>query len=400
MLKVLQETSSISVTSVAPEEMDDAVMADWQRLFEAQPTPSNPFLSPIWVQHWYRNFVPSADRRVVLVRRRTGDSPPGELMGIAPMYVNRRRLGPARLVDRMLPAGAGVGSNPYEIPGLLCDGDHVREVTKAVTSACLGVAVDWCELPLAPHQSWFDWDWLKSSTAGTTFGEEVRTRACVILPLQPSWPETRTTLKRNIKESIRRSANRLKKDGRSWEVVRRGADLDSAAVERFLHLHRVRSRLGQGASQHPDAYAQVEHRGLMIGALPQLGREGQASMFELYLDGEHVASQLGLHSPGTSYVHSSGFREDTWELGVVTHLQAELIRYAIDRGDSVVNFSPGPSVSKLRWSERLWVTHEFAFGAGPRSLPLRFSAFQAISVFKTLRQAAARHQEHLSRRTG
>ena len=102
-------------------------------------------------------------------------------------------------------------------------------------------------------------------------------------------------------------------------------------------------------------------------------------MFELYLGGEHVASQLALHAPGTSYVHSSGFREDTWSLGPTTHLQAELVRHAIERGDAFVNFSPGPNVSKTRWSEELWVTHEFSFGAGPRSLASRFAAFQVLS---------------------
>lgn len=120
-------------------------------------------------------------------------------------------------------------------------------------------------------------------------------------------------------------------------------------------------------------------------------------MFELYLGGEHVASQLALHSPGTSYVHSSGFREDTWALGVVTHLQGELVRHAIGRGDSVVNFSPGPNVSKTRWSEDLWVSHEFSFGAGPRSLAARFATFSMLSSLRATLTSAARRRAQVDR---
>src|SRR5688500_18452696 len=80
---------------------------------------------------------------------------------------------------------------------------------------------------------------------------------------------------------------------------------------------------------HADSYADDRNRLVTRHVLPQLGRLRQASC----------------------------------------HLQAELVRYGIERGDATVNFSPGPNVSKTRWSEALWVTtHEFAFGAGPRSL--------------------------------
>jgi hypothetical protein len=40
-----------------------------------------------------------------------------------------------------------------------------------------------------------------------------------------------------------------------------------------------------------------------------------------------------------------------------------------------VNFSPGPSVSKLRWSEELWVTNDFAYGAGNGSLKFRYGLY-------------------------
>ena len=396
MSGVLSQSSVCSVTAVPGDGIDHDLIQAWERLYELQPAPSNPFLAPTWVLQWYDKFVQPGDRVVLVVRRTREDDVPGEVLGILPMHVDHKSVGPLRVARRLLPVGAGVGVTPLELPGLLSADGMSRQIGSALTSALLATDHDWSELVLAPHQGWLDYEWLEASPASVTFGECVRARACVVLPLQPTWDQTRATLKRNIKESIRRSANRLKKDGRAFEVVRHGTDLDEAVVERFLLLHQVRSRATRSSKKlHPDVYEGGPHRRLMVEALPRLGREGRASVFELYLAGEHVASQVALHSPGTSYVHSSGFKEEEWDLGVVTHLQAELVRHAIERGDTVVNFSPGPNVSKLRWSEQLWVTHEFAVGGGSHALTLRFASFDMLSSVRLMVQSAIRNRQQV-----
>jgi CelD/BcsL family acetyltransferase involved in cellulose biosynthesis len=202
------------------------------------------------------------------------------------------------------------------------------------------------------------------------------------MPLASTWEDTRRGLKRNLKESIRRSQNRLAKDGRPWQLVHLTDDLDTEAVDRFLGLHQSRSTNDRTTVHHPDAYSDPRARDLMRSALPELGRKGAASIFELHLDGQVVAAQLALHMPSVSYVHSSGFDQAVWSLGPVTYLQAELVRNAIAREDSVVNFSPGPNVSKLRWSQSLWITNEFVYGCGPRNLHLRYATYQTLSSLR------------------
>lgn len=395
--QALARVGSLAVTAVAPDELTAEQTRAWDALHEQQPTPSNSFLARSWVLEWYDKFVQAEDRLVLVVHQDRGADGFGDVVAIAPMHIHRPSLGPVRVARRLLPAGTGLGQMAFEIPGLLCRTDQTSQAIRAVVAACLKLPVDWSELALTPEQGWFDSQWAGGSDAAMAFGEFVRPRACVVLPLADSWEATKSGLKRNVKESIRRSANRLKKDPRSVEVTRRDTDLDTSTVERFLHLHQARASLSRSTQRHhPDAYADDRNRRLMLDVLPQLGQQGQASMFELYLDGEHVASQLALHSSGTSYVHSSGFREDVWELGVITHLQAELIRYAVERGDTVVNFSPGPNVSKTRWSEQLWVTHEFAFGAGPRTLTPRFAAFQMLSALRATLGAAGLRRSHLA----
>lgn len=393
MLGVLGESSSHVVTGVTPADLDESTIAAWEQLDGDQSAPANPFLHPTWVMHWYEKYVSPADRMIMVVTR--ADS--GAVVGIAPMHIHRLRIGPVPLATRLLPVGAGIGPNPLEIPGLLTAARSERDVARALVAAAMDAGTDWAEIALDPRQGWFEPEWMSQTGTNAHFDDYARPRSCVIMPIASTWEETRSGLKRNVKESIRRSGNRLKKDGRTFEVVRRGKDIDREVVERFLDLHSRRAQHGTSSSQHHDAFARAEHHAIMIDSLPELGLNERASIFELYLDSEVVAAQVALHARGTSYVHSSGFKPETWDLGVVTHLHGEVIRHAVERGDSVVNFSPGPNVSKLRWSEQLWIHHEFSFGSGPRSLHARFGAYQALTSIKAGLHNAARQRPSRSR---
>lgn len=373
-------TPSLIVTLVPADRLVESDYNDWAKLDSQQESPANPFLHPAWVMAWFQHYVEPANRWIALVREVRSDA----LVGLVPFHLQNVRVGPATLARRLMPVGAGVGPNPYEIPGLLTAPGMARDVCRAVVTRTMASDADWCELAITPEQGWFEPEWTYGSNQPVTFGDHQRPRACVVLPLASTWEATRTGLKRNLKESLRRSQNRLAKDGREVTVAhRQGTAVDRSSVGRFLDLHRLRSNNQQATVQHNDAFSDPRSRSMVLSVIPELATQGRASIFELILDGSLVASQLALHAGGCSYVHSSGFEPESWALGPVTYLHAELVKAAIDRGDTIVNFSPGPNVSKLRWSEQLWVSNEFAYGSGPKSLGARYSAYQAISAVRS-----------------
>jgi CelD/BcsL family acetyltransferase involved in cellulose biosynthesis len=374
---------------VVPTKVDHLTSADlaqWAKLYAGQTGPANPFLSATWVIGWYKHYVDAPDRQLLFVRHRVTQ----QLLGVAPLYSQKVALAGLPIAKRLLPVGSGTSEPVLELTGVLTDAGHVRDVMRALTAATLRSDAHWCEASFAPAQGWFEPEWVFETGNAVSFYEQRRARACVILHLTDSWEQTRANLKRNVKESIRRSQNRLKKDGRAYRVRHLEYEaLDASAVDRFLTLHRARAGATQAEVNHPDAFTAPRARSFLRALLPELSRHGAASIFELQLDGQTYASQIALHAPGCSYVYASGFEPEIWQLGPVTLLHAELIKHAVARGDQYVNFSPGPNVSKLRWSERLWVANDFAYGSGGGALRLRYGAFAIASSLVNHARAVA-----------
>ncbi len=355
--------------------VDEAVAEDdWRRLYQSQAGPANPFCDPLWVTTWYRHFVPkTADRRLCFIRNDAG-----ELIGVAPLWVDRERFGPVRTATRLRFVGAGQGSALLELPQVLAAPGQDRHVLALIAGelaepGSVLSGVDWTDLVIAEGQGWLDPSWVAPRGQALAFWKHQDTQASVVLELGETWPATLTGLKRNVKESLRRSRNRLAKQPGTHEVIGRGPDLDLPVVDRFLDLHRCRADRG-GPARHHDAFAEPWRRRFVRELLPRLARAGGATIWELWRDGRQIAAQLVLHAPGTLYVHSSGFDPATWELGPVTHLQEHAFRAACEAGDRWVNLSPGPNRAKLRWSERLLRHDEFTLGFGSRRTLARLAA--------------------------
>lgn len=369
-----------TVTSFAGAQ--DLVPA-WSALHDRSAT-ANPFTHPSWALAWARHFVAQDELFVLCVRRG------GELIGVAPFFWQPGRAG--RAVFRSLRLlGNGPCAQFTEIPGVLTDAEEHRTVLRAVVSSLQHDAPrwDWVKLTLGPGQGWFEPQWLVRGTDRfQPFYLPHATRACVVLDLPGSWEQFLAERKKNVRESIRRSVNRLTKRIGEWSVDPvDGREELAVALDHIVSLHEARSRL-TAKPNHPTMFGQPAASSFYRDAVTAMVAGGQAEVSVLRCKGEIAAGLVALRSGPQVYVSVTGADPEYWEFGPGTILIAEQARRAIGWGARAVNLSAGPNQSKLRWSERLEFNHDFVVvGAGAASR-VRIAAYSPLSALAALRRAA------------
>lgn len=356
----------------------------WDELYERSNS-RNPYAAPAWIETWLRHFTASRDVEVLAVSR------DDRLVGVAPCYV--RRIG--RWMRTVQFAGTGGRHDALtELPGVLSEPEESRSVLRAVVQHwCERYAEwDWLELPIAGQQGWFEPEWLSGEAAGRSVIRHKTTRPSVILPL-PEDPEAlRGSLKRNVKESVRRGRNRLGRTGRPWAITAHSTpEQIGAAWPTLARLHAARAGIA-GPRQHPDALGVPGRPEFLAEVLPLLAAQGRAEILTLDVDGEPVAAQAVLLAPKASYLAFSGVDPQWWDVSPVTLLQLAAGERAIERGHEELNLSLGPDVAKLRWSE-LVVQHPDFVLCGPRRRSrLAYAGYALAAEGAGIRREAARHR--------
>lgn len=350
--------------------------AAWESLYLRSGT-TNPFTNPAWLQTWASYYVDERDLFVLAVFR--GD----RLVGVGPFHWVR--LGPfGRGSLRALHLlGNGRSSQFTEIPGLLAETDEHRSVLRTVVAFLQAEAPSWSwtKLGIDAQQGWFEPQWLSKTTrAQSPFVVHHATRACVILDLPDSWEAFLAERKRNVRESIRRSFNRLDKRVGKWSVeLPTSRSQVITTLEQILELHEARSQMS-GKPKHPTMFERPDTFDFYRDAIVQMVLQGQAEVSALNFDGEVVAGLVALRANSRVFTSVTGARPSAWDFGPGTILIAELARREIDRGTSGINLSCGPNQSKLRWSERLEFNHDFIIVGPTRRARATYGLFAQAST--------------------
>lgn len=358
---------------------------EWRALRDASET-QNPFLSWEWISTWVRHFC--RDRlRTVVVRKG------GELISIAPFYLNRYIIGPGLYANALQLMG------PKEV-------QHLFEIREAlIRPGWEGPAIN---AFVAAAASLGEWDWIELSAQGeglnalrdvlaasANAGYRIESDPEIPIPLlrlEKTWDEQRLKFKRNIKESIRHCYNALRRDGHEHRFYRDAAGSDTAeAISRLVRLHHQRS-LVSDRMWHRDHFADTEIRSFETEALSSMHGAGLARIAELSIHADVVAARACLESNGTSYLYYSGFDPKWWKYSVMTLLVTEIMRDAITRGLDTINFSPGADTSKLRWGVSLVPMQVMRLVRGNRAARARY---QLVRVRKKIRQPLHRHLDRV-----
>ena len=199
-----------------------------------------PFRTHEWARAWWKYF--REDRRSMrdsLFVRAIRD-PRRELIAIAPlMCTERPAVGPLR--SRSLQF---FGPDEYvtEMGGILCSPEHEGAAYGALVAHLKADAETW---------DWILWSGLRpdgpSGQAVEDAGDLHWTTEMpdYVLPLTPSWDEFRARLPRNMKESLRRCYNSLKRGGLkfTFHVAREPAALAPALDDFFRGVKRPLGQL-------------------------------------------------------------------------------------------------------------------------------------------------------------
>jgi CelD/BcsL family acetyltransferase involved in cellulose biosynthesis len=349
-------------------------------------TPGSPFEHPAWAETWAKYYVPEGDLECVAVRDRAQD---GSLIGFAPLYRRHRRFA-GRGATCIQPLGTGQNQALTEVVQVLSLPERTGDVLKAVLRHLESLpGWNWAQLSLGPTQGWLVPQWLDDQTKAMI--RHIKTRPCIVFDDLPSDMDgLRPRLKRNVRESVRRSRNRSAKiGGVTFRCASDMAEIE-AAVPKLVQLHRMRSSM-PGKVEHPDILGGTEST-FLAEAVRNLAVHGLARVYLAEHAGIPVAAQLVLSDARTDYVSVSGLNPEYWDLSLNTMLVFNALEQAVSQGRATLNLSTGPGVSKNRWSETVATYHDFAIVRSDRRSRWIYGAFAHAGLALEHRRAAKLHR--------
>jgi CelD/BcsL family acetyltransferase involved in cellulose biosynthesis len=350
---------SIRIERLSGPEAFGALTPEWDVL-DASLSPRTPFTTSLWNTLWWKHFR----AELPLVRdeffAHVVRNEAGQLMAVAPMMLTHR---PARgpLRARALQF-FGTDPNMTEIRGLACRPTDEAAVVQALVSHFISRGDEW---------DWMEWGGIREGEAHQWFSRQPgvqpsRATPDYFLRVPDSWEAFKTGLSRNVKESLRKCYNSLKRDGHSFTVkVIERPDEVAPALDRFFTLHASRAQASD-TIRHNDVFKTTRARQFFCDYSQQMAERGLLRIFQLEIAGQIVASRVGMIFGEELYLYYSGYDVNWAKYSVMTTAVAEAIKWAIEHRFKVVNLSTGSDVSKTRWSP-----HEVVFSGGMHPSPTR-----------------------------
>jgi len=350
---VVDVSGPLRVERVEGADPLGAIADEWRALFDSSGC-RLPFLAYEWAQAWWthlRRGGSAVRDRLELRAIRDGS---GKLAAVAPLMVTERpAVGPLRVRTLQF---VGADGNLTEVRGILCAPGLAQDAHAALRA----------HLETAGRWDWMLWSGVPPEL--TDIGIDPRwlvrleARDEHVLDLPDSWETFKSGLKRNVRESLRKCYNSLKRDNHAFTLrVARTADEVVAALPRLFELHAARAAVTD-TIRHRDVFEGVQERAFMEAVCRGFAAQDRARAYLLEIAGQVVAVRLGFHFGRAVYLYYSGYDPKWAEYSVMTTCLAEALKHAISEGVTTASLSTGTDQSKSRWGGRVisrqeWVQH-------------------------------------------
>ena len=339
-----------------------------------------------WWKHLREDKLGIRDSLFVRAVRSAG----GELVAVAPLMITRRpAVGPICIRNLQF---FGADPNITEVRGVLASTANLVDAHRVLVAHLREVSSEWDTFTLSGVPKEGE---LSSVIAGSFSNTEwTKETPDYVLTLAPTWEEFKGKLSRNIKESLRKCYNSLKRDGHEFKVhVTTARSEVAAALERFFFLHQARAELS-GTINHRNVFDAAMARRFLTDVCERFAERDALRIFALKIGDKMAAMRIGFVLGDSLYLYYSGFDPEFGKYSVMTTAVAEAVKYAIEQRFATVNLSTGSDVSKTRWSPAEIVFRQASIVSPSRRGEFTHEVYRrarkAVSESAPLRSVAAR----------
>ena len=311
-----------------------AMREDWQRMMERAPA-ANIFLTHDWLTTWWRHYGNGSGLYILAAYEAK------ELIGLAPLMIQERRLAGFPVLRRVAFIGTGV-SDRLDI--LLAKG-HERAILAAMFSHLLRQRWDIVDLQEIPEHS-ITAKILPELAEAAETPTEVRVQSiCPSIQLPRDPGVYFAGLSHKLRKNLSYYERRLRKEHTVSVDFLNNGQRHAGDLQAFFRLYRKRF------SDDPAARELVGDKfaSLRQDVATRLATPGSFQLALLRVDGHEVAGEFSFLYRGTFYAYNS-CHDPAWEQeNVGSILRGQVISRAIMTGCQEYDFLRGEEPYKYRW---------------------------------------------------
>ena len=307
---------------------------DWNRLLEESSSESF-FLTWEWLTSWAAFHLHGARTLSILALHRHE-----QLIGIAPFYSERRKIGPCPLREIRLLGGPETGSDYLDV---FCRSNHEYEVANTLYEFLMGEdhpGWDHLHLQDLPAESLFLLYFLNRVEAEGKFFEIERGSYCPATDLRDpagGWPAEISPRRR---KRFEQELGYLRRDHEVNHIVHGGDE--AGALEDFFSLYEEK---GGWSTRHV--------RAVLVGLVERLEHNAPIEIDILSVGGERVAGLLHLRHRRTLMLYLMAV-DKTYnrKVSLGNIIIGLSIKRAVASGYRVYDFLKGEESYKFHWANR------------------------------------------------